>query len=55
MINVIRLMLQKHRRKISDVTPAIQALIDSESKRFPPDYSEPKDFYRKLSEVPQGT
>ena len=54
MINAIRVMLQKRRRKISNVTPAIQGLIDADSKRFPAAYNEPRDFYRKLSEVPQG-
>jgi len=54
MINAIRVMLQKRRRKISNVTPAIQGLIDADSKRFPAAYNEPRDFYRTLSEVPQG-
>jgi hypothetical protein len=47
-------MLQKRRRKISSTAPAIQGLIDADSKRFPAAYNEPRDFYRKLSEVPQG-
>jgi len=54
MINAIRILLQKRRRKISNVTPAIQGLIDADSKRFPAAYNEPRDFYRKLSDVPQG-
>ena len=54
MINAIRIWIQNRRRKISNVTPAIQGLIDADSKRFPAAYNEPRDFYRKLSEVPQG-
>ena len=54
MINAIRVMLQKRRRKISNIAPAIQGLIDADSKRFPAAYNEPRDFYRTLSEVPQG-
>ena len=54
MINAIRVMLQKRRRKISSTAPAIQGLIDADSKRFPAAYNEPREFYRKLSEVPQG-
>ena len=54
MINAIRVMLQKRRRKISNIAPAIQGLIDADSKRFPAAYNEPREFYRKLSEVPQG-
>ena len=54
MINAIRIWIQNRRRKISSTAPAIQGLIDADSKRFPAAYNEPRDFYRKLSEVPQG-
>ena len=54
MINAIRIWIQKRRRKISNIAPAIQGLIDADSKRFPAAYNEPREFYRKLSEVPQG-
>ena len=54
MINAIRIWIQKRRRKISNIAPAIQGLIDADSRRFPAAYNEPREFYRKLSEVPQG-
>ena len=54
MINAIRILLQKRRRKISNIPHPMQGLIDADSKRFPAAYNEPREFYRKLSEVPQG-
>jgi hypothetical protein len=54
MINAMRAWIQKRRRKISNIRNPMQGLIDAESKRFPAAYNEPRDFYRKLSEVPQG-
>ena len=54
MINAIRIWIQNRRRKISSTAPAIQGLIDADNKSFPAAHYVPRDYYRKLSEVPQG-
>jgi len=48
-------LIEKRRTRISDTPHPMQELIDADNKRFPAAYQIPRDFYNKLSEVPQRT
>jgi len=52
-MNFIRKLLEKRSRRLSDTPHAMQQLIDSEMGYQPRAY-EPKDSYRRLSEVPDN-
>lgn len=53
-MRIIRKLLDRRRKRLSDKPCKIQELIDSEMGKFPLDNTLPRDSYRRLSEVPNN-
>lgn len=52
-MSLLKKMLEKRRARISDKPHPMQELIDADNKQFPAAYELPREYYNKLSEVPQ--